>query len=221
MLQVVMIHTPSITITRSCVPEVCRGRNPPTILRGITHSNTHSGQKKTRNGYDNCSAKCLTLNNKVMERKERNAAFMAKVESGDVNLNVLFAATKPFMGVSSPEEAVSRLKSKFEESETNWYITNVCSEYEHIMSLDEADAMLWAKYRNGFSQQPIKDANGHYIEVQVSTITIMIGKDLYEIDAQSGSLRLTSGQNVVVNAQVLQVLGRIMDNLGRVRSELE
>lgn len=210
------------TITnRSCRPEVCRGRNPPTILRSNTHSSTHSVQKKTRNGYDNCSAKCLTLNKRIMERKERNAAFIAKIEAGDVNLNVLLAATKAFMGVGCAEEAVSRLKSKFEESDTNWYVTNVQEEYEHIMSLDEADAALWAKYRKGFSQKPIKDANGHYIEVQVSTITITIGKDLYEIDAQTGSLRLTSGQNVVVNAQVLQVLGRIMDNLGHVRSELE
>lgn len=156
-----------------------------------------------------------------MERKEKNAAFIAKIEAGDVNLNVLLAATKVFMGVGSAEEAVSRLKSKFEESDTNWYVTNVQEEYEHIMSLDEADAILWAKYRKGFSQKPIKDANGHYIEVQVSTITVTIDKDLYEIDAQSGNLRLTSGQNVVVNAQVLQVLGRIMDTLGRVRSELE
>lgn len=156
-----------------------------------------------------------------MERRERNAAFIAKIESGDVNLNVLLAATKPFIGVGCVEEAVSRLKSKFEESDTNWYVTNICSEYEHIMSLNEVDAILWQKYRDGKAQQPIKDANGHYIEVQVATITVMIGKDLYEIDAQNGSLRLPSGQNIVVNAQVLQVLGRIMDNLGRVRNELE
>ena len=216
-----MLTLNGIITNWSCVPEACRGRNPPTILRGITHSSTHSGQKKTRNGYDNCSAKCLTLNKRIMERKEKNAAFIAKIEAGDINLNVLLAATKAFMGVGSAEEAVSRLKSKFEESDTNWYVANVQEEYEHIMSLDEADAMLWTKYRKGFSQKPIKDANGHYIEVQVSTITIMIGKDLYEIDAQTGNLRLTSGQNVVVNAQVLQVLGRIMDNLGHVRSELE
>ena len=216
-----MLTLNGITTNRSYVPEVCRGRNPPTILRGNTHSTTHSEQKKTRNGYDNCSAKCLTLNKRIMERKEKNAAFIAKIEAGDVNLNVLFAATKAFMGVGSAEEAVSRLKSKFEESDTNWYVTNVQEEYEHIMSLDEADAMLWAKYRKGFSQKPIKDANGHYIEVQVSTITVMIGKDLYEIDAQNGNLRLTSGQNIVVNAQVLRVLGRIMDGLGHVRSELE
>ena len=156
-----------------------------------------------------------------MERKERNAAFIAKIEAGDVNLNVLLAATKAFMRVGSVEEAVSKLKSKFEESDTDWYVGNVQEEYEHIMSLDEADALLWAKYRKGFSQNPIKDANGHYIETQVSTITIMIGKDLYEIDAQTKSLRLISGQNVVINAQILQVLGRIMNNLDQVRSELE
>lgn len=60
-----MLTLNGIITNRSCRPEACRGRNPPTILRGNTHSSTHSVQKKTRNGYDNCSAKCLTLNNKI------------------------------------------------------------------------------------------------------------------------------------------------------------
>lgn len=212
--------TTTISI-RSYVPEVCRGRNPPTILRGITHSNTHSVQKKTRNGYDNCSAKCLTLKITIMDRKEVNTKFVEMIESGDFNRDVLFAAAKSFMGVSCVEEVISRIKTKFEESDTNWYITNICEEYNHVMSLNETDAALWAKYRSGRSQQPIKDADGHYIEVKVTNITVDINNCIYSIDAQNGTLNLANGQSVSLNAQNLQVLGRIMDSIGNVRRTLE
>ena len=156
-----------------------------------------------------------------MDRKEVNTKFVEMIESGDFNRDVLFAAAKSFMGVSCVEEVISRIKTKFEESDTNWYITNICEEYNHVMSLNETDAALWAKYRSGRSQQPIKDADGHYIEVKVTNITVNINNCIYSIDAQNGTLNLANGQSVSLNAQNLQVLGRIMNSIGNVRRELE
>ena len=156
-----------------------------------------------------------------MDRKEVNTKFVEMIESGDFNRDVLFAAAKSFMGVSCVEEVISRIKTKFEESDTNWYITNICEEYNHVMSLNETDAALWAKYRSGRSQQTIKDADGHYIEVKVTNITVDINNCIYSIDAQNGTLNLANGQSVSLNAQNLQVLGRIMNSIGNVRRELE
>lgn len=156
-----------------------------------------------------------------MERKEVNAKFIEMIESGDFNRDVLFAAAKSFMGVSCVEEVISRIKTKFKESNTDWYITNICEEYKHVMSLNEADAALWAKYRSGRSQKPIKDADGHYIEVKVANITVDINGHSYSIDTQSRTLNLANGQSVSLNAQNLQVLGRIMDSIGDVCRELE
>ena len=64
------LNTTTISIW-GCIPEVCRGRNPPTILWGITHSNTHSGQKKTRNGYDNCSDNSINNLNRIYYEIEK------------------------------------------------------------------------------------------------------------------------------------------------------
>ena len=79
---------------QSCVPEACRGRNPPTILQGITHSSTHSVQKKTRNGYDNCSDNCLTNKIGFIMRKETNAQFVNFVNANDAMPQVLVDAIR-------------------------------------------------------------------------------------------------------------------------------
>lgn len=156
-----------------------------------------------------------------MERKEVNAKFVEMIESGNFNREVLVAAAKSFMGVSCIEEVISRIKTKFEGSNTDWYVTNICEEYNHVMSLNETDAALWAKYRSGRSQKPIKDADGHYIEVKVTNITVDVNGHTYSIDVQNVTLNPANGQSVSLNAQNLQVLGRIMDCIGNVRRELE
>lgn len=193
-----ILITTTISI-RSCIPEVCRGRNPSTILRGITHSNTHSGQKKTRNGYDNCSANSTNnLNIKIMKpRSERVAEFMANIDNLPINrLRAACNVRRAYLPKLDDMTAViNKLKEEFAEKPESWVIDDVADEYGRIENMSERNLQIWTNYRrNCNADSPIAKANGDFIEVKAEGIKVTIDGntvvindcDFVTIDANCG-----------------------------------
>lgn len=204
---------------RGCVPEVCRGRNPPTILRGSTHSSTHSVQKKTRNGYDNCSAKCLTLNNKIMERKETNAQFVNFVNGNDAMPHLLIDAAR-FTGrcaADSVEDVKNYINERFSKDEGSWAIDEIRKEYAHISGLSTDNYRLWKKYREHKSQCPVQKPNGDYVECILKSVNVKIGGQCVSVypDMDSFGINVFGGDGgeLLVNLTMVQKILQIKEQL--------
>lgn len=213
---------------RSCVPEVCRGRNPPTILQGITHSYTHSVQKKTRNGYDNCSAKCLT--NKIgfiMERKETNAQFVNLINGNDANQQTLVDAVRFTRGRSTEtyEQAKAQVIDWFNKDENSWSVDEVRKEYEHILKLNPENYRLWKKYREGKSQLPVQKPNGDYVECTLECISVKISGQCVNVypDIDSFGINVFGGDGgeLLIDLTMVQKILQIKENLKEYRRYFE
>lgn len=178
--------TTNISI-RSCIPEVCRGRNPPTILWGITHSNTHSGQKKTRNGYDNCSANSTNnLNIRIMRpRSERVAEFMANIDNLPIDrLQAACNVRHSYLpDLNDMTAVINKLKEEFAEKPESWLIDDVADEYGRIANMSDRNLQIWINYRrNCNADVPIAKANGNFIEVKAEGIKVKIDGASVNID---------------------------------------
>ena len=162
---------------RGCLPCESGRNSPPAVSRGITHSHTHSEQKKTRNGYDNCSDNCLTNKIGFIMRKETNAQFVNFVNANDAMPQVLVDAIRFTRNrdVQSVDEAKRYINEQFEKENNSWVVDEVRKEYEHIIGLSANNYRLWKKYREGSSQHPVQKPNGDYVECNLECIRVKIG----------------------------------------------
>lgn len=223
-----MLTLNGTTTNRSYVPEVCRGRNPPTILRGITHSNTHSGQKKTRNGYDNCSAKCLTLKNKsiMATRLEKNCDFMKQLAEGKLKDGVLLNAVKNISphNAETIDSAKAYLGKKFGDNNEDWYINEIHNEYDRIATMDERNLRIWNKYRSGHAQLPIADKNDRFVESVLLNVSVSINGNVYKIAPNMDNITVggaNSAGEVVVSLVEIQKAMEISQNMNAIMALVE
>lgn len=210
-----------------CVPSESRGISPPAVSRGSTHSHTHSEQKKTRNGYDNCFAKCLTNKIRFIMRKETNAQFVKLINGNDVNQQILVDAIRftRSHNVETYDQAKTQIIDWFNKDENSWSVDDVRKEYEHILTLNTENYRLWKKYREGKSQIPVQKPNGDYVECTLECIRTKIGgqrvnvypdMDSFGIDVFGGD-----GGELLIDLTMVQKILQIKENLKEYRRYFE
>lgn len=213
---------------RGCVPGESRGISPPAVSRGSTHSHTHSEQKKTRNGYDNCSAKCLT--NKIgfiMERKETNAQFVKLINGNDANQQTFVDAVRFTRGrsIETYEQAKSQINEWFNKDENSWNVDEVRKEYEHILNLNPENYRIWKKYREGKSQLPVQKPNGDYVECILESVRVKIGGQCVNVypDMDSFGINVFGGDGgeLLIDLTMVQKILQIKENLKEYRRLFE
>ena len=212
---------------RGCVPCESGRVSPPAVSRGSTHSNTHSEQKKTWNGYDNCSDNCLTNKIRFIMRKETNTQFVKLINANDALQHILVDAVRFTRGrnVETYDQAKASIVDWYNKDENSWSIDEVRKEYEHLLNLSTENYRIWKKYREGKSQLPVQKPNGDYVECVLECVRVKIGGQCVNVypDMDSFGINVFGGDGgeLLVDLTMVQKILQIKENIKEYRRMFE
>lgn len=152
---------------------------------------------------------------------EKNQKFINFLTANDYNREVLKQAIKVANSFRAQtiEESVTKIINRYNDCNDAWDIQRVAEEYAHVSTLEGKDLELWQKYRDGYSAEPIRKSDGHYIETLVVGLQVVIDGVELSIDPKSDCLSFganksdANGHHAVVNVAVLEKALRVKEEL--------
>lgn len=143
---------------------------------------------------------------------EKNQKFINFLMAKDYNRETLKQAIKVANSFRAQtiEESVTKIINRFNECNDAWDVQRVAEEYAHVATLEGKDLELWLKYRDGYSAEPIRKADGHYIETKVVGLQVVIDGVELSIDPNSDSLSFganytnANGHYAIVNVAIVE-----------------
>lgn len=160
---------------------------------------------------------------------EKNQKFINFLTAKDYNRETLKQAIKVAntFRAQTIEESVTKIINRFNECNDAWDVQRVAEEYAHVATLEDKDLELWQKYRDGYSAEPIRKADGHYIETKVVGLQVVIDGVELSVDPNSDSLSFganytdASGHHAIVNVAILEKALKVKNELKSLLRYLE
>lgn len=163
------------------------------------------------------------------EKNEKNEKFINFLKGKDYNRVTLQQAIKVANSFRAQtiEESVDKIINRYNECSDAWDVQRVAEEYTHVATLEGKDLELWQKYRDGYACEPIRKADGHYIETKVVGLNVVIDGVELSVDPTSDSLSFGSnhsdanGYHAIVNVAVLKKALKVKEELTSILRYLE
>lgn len=160
---------------------------------------------------------------------EKNEQFIKFLTAKDYNKETLKQAVKLYRSFEGEtvEDSVNKLITCYNKTNDSWDVKRVADEYDHLSSLTGKDLELWKKYRAGLSAEPIRKADGHYIETLVVGLHVIIDGVELSVDPNTDSLSFGAnksdgnGYHAVVNVAVLEKALKVKEELTSLLRYLE
>ena len=160
---------------------------------------------------------------------EKNQKFIDFLNAGEYDKETIKQAIKVANSFKAQtvEEIVDKIIARYNECKDAWDVQRVAEEYYHLTTLEGKDLELWKKYRGGYSCEPIRKADGHYIETKVVGLSVVVDNVELSIDPNSDSLSFgcnhadANGHHAIVNVSVLKKALKVKEELNNVLRYLE